>query len=96
MIVANPTANPANTADFLENSLPFGDWTMPNGDLPERVAQVLQNAASITIPDNREELARLALGDTDQDRFDVEYDLPGFPTFARVEDEAEPIHEILT
>ena len=26
----------------------------------------------------------------------VEYDLPGFPTFARVEDEAEPIHEILS
>ena len=25
-----------------------------------------------------------------------QYDLPGFPTFLRVEDEAEPIHEILT
>jgi hypothetical protein len=26
----------------------------------------------------------------------AEYDLPGFPTFARVEEEAEPIHELLS
>ena len=26
----------------------------------------------------------------------AEYDLPGFPTFARVEDQAEPIREILS
>jgi len=45
--------------------------------LPPEISAVLEQAKSVCFPKNRDEVIRLALGNTDNDAFEVIYDVPG-------------------
>lgn len=46
-------------------------------DLPQDAAEALAKAPRVTLPRSREELVDWAVGDADQDLFNVSYDVPG-------------------
>ena len=45
--------------------------------LPPEISTVLEQAKSVCFPKSREDVIRLALGNTDGDRYEVIYDVPG-------------------
>jgi hypothetical protein len=51
------------------------DWS--NLRLPAEISSILKQAKSVCFPRNRSEIFRKAMGDTDDDTYEVVYDVPG-------------------
>ena len=54
-------------------------------NLPAQARSVLEAAPSYVIAESRDELAELALGNTEADRFEVAYDVPGRGRYVEAE-----------